>query len=444
MLPPGTKSLAETSQATDMRVPQKWLALARGAWIACALLLLAIFVASIPAYYQLMRTVCTLPNEMPCTSNGLINSSGQLTPANLQALTLLHLSLSTYAAYFVTINVLVYLLYWGVGLLIFWRKSDEKMGLFVSWLLVLSGATGLTYIPIQSPILVQILYYLIQAVQWTALVAFFLTFPTGRFVPRWSWLLILLFSLCSLLFIPQLFTGWAPVLNSPVFIAAILLSFFSVTLGIMVYRYARIFDVMQRQQAKWFVFAVAVNFFLGFGISTVLLEVAPADSPYQLLSATASALFGALVPLSIGIAILRYRLWDIDIIINRTLVYGALTALLALVYAGLVIGLGSLVRLFTGQVSQSPLVIVASTLVIAALFQPLRHRIQAIIDRRFYRRKYNAAKTLEAFSATLRNEVDLSQLREHLLNVVQETMQPAHVSLWLRKSGHERKQDTPL
>ena len=113
-------------------------------------------------------------------------------------------------------------------------------------------------------------------------------------------------------------------------------------------------------------------------------------------------------------------------------------------YAGLVIGLGSLVRLFTGQVSQSPIVIVASTLAIAALFQPLRHRIQAIIDRRFYRRKYDAAKTLEEFSATLRNEVDLSQLREHLLNVVQETMQPAHVSLWLRKSDHERKPDTTL
>jgi hypothetical protein len=125
-------------------------------------------------------------------------------------------------------------------------------------------------------------------------------------------------------------------------------------------------------------------------------------------------------------------------------VYGSLTALLALVYVGLVIGLGALVRLFTGQVSQSPVVIVASTLAIAALFQPLRHRIQAIIDRRFYRRKYDAARTLDAFSATLRNEVDLSQLREHLLNVVQETMQPAHVSLWLRKSDKERKPDAQV
>lgn len=130
---------------------------------------------------------------------------------------------------------------------------------------------------------------------------------------------------------------------------------------------------------------------------------------------------------------LRYRLYDIDVLINRTLVYSSLTVLLVGLYVGLVLALQALVRSLTGSLSQQPLVIVASTLVIAALFQPLRHRIQAFIDRRFYRRKYDAAKTLAAFSATLRNEVDLNQLREHLIAVVEETMQPAHVSLWLHK-----------
>jgi hypothetical protein len=146
-----------------------------------------------------------------------------------------------------------------------------------------------------------------------------------------------------------------------------------------------------------------------------------------------------LIPVSVGIAVLRYRLYDIDVLINRTLVYGTLTVLLALVYFSLVIGLGSLVRLFTGQLSQSPVVIVASTLVIAALFHPLRRRLQAIIDRRFYRRKYDATRILAAFSVTLRNEVDLNQLREELVAVVQETMQPAHVSLWLRKPQQVEK-----
>lgn len=151
----------------------------------------------------------------------------------------------------------------------------------------------------------------------------------------------------------------------------------------------------------------------------------------DLIASTAVNLFILLIPLSIAFAILRSRLWDIDIIINRTLVYGSLTALLALFYFGLIFGLQYLLR---GIISQDNAVaIVVSTLAIAALFQPLRRRIQAIIDRRFYRRKYDAAQIVETFSATLRNEVDLNQLREQLIAVVQDTMQPSHVSLWLHE-----------
>jgi hypothetical protein len=135
---------------------------------------------------------------------------------------------------------------------------------------------------------------------------------------------------------------------------------------------------------------------------------------------------------AVGVAILKYRLYDIDVIINRTLVYGALTAMLAAVYFGGVAATEALFRVLTGQERQPQLAIVISTLVIAALFNPLRRRIQSFIDRRFYRRKYDAAKTLGAFSSKLRDETDLDALNAELVEVVRETMQPAHVSLWLR------------
>jgi hypothetical protein len=167
-----------------------------------------------------------------------------------------------------------------------------------------------------------------------------------------------------------------------------------------------------------------------------------AEAVYQFVSTPVFLVVMLAIPLSIGMAILRSRLWDIDLLINRTLVYGTLTVILALVYFGLVLGLESLVRLVTGSISEQPLILVASTLAIAALFQPLRHRLQAVIDRRFYRRKYDAVRTLEAFSATLRQEVDLEQLRQELLSVVQQTMQPEHVSLWLPPPAQDRKDQT--
>jgi ADP-ribosylglycohydrolase len=138
------------------------------------------------------------------------------------------------------------------------------------------------------------------------------------------------------------------------------------------------------------------------------------------------------LPVFTGIAIVRYMLYDIDLIINRTLVYGSLTGTLALVYSGGVATVQAIFRALTGQQEQPQLAIVVSTLVISALFNPLRHRIQSLIDRRFYRRKYDARKTLEAFSTKLRDETDLEALNNDLVGVVRETMQPAHVSLWLR------------
>jgi hypothetical protein len=186
----------------------------------------------------------------------------------------------------------------------------------------------------------------------------------------------------------------------------------------------------ERQQIKWFAYAAAVllsTFFLGLPLAGVIAAmglgwVAPIPIVIGILA----------LPVAVGVAMLRYRLYDIDVVINRTLVYGSLTLMLALVYFGGVTATQALLRTLTSQEQLPQLVVVASTLVIAALFNPLRRRIQSFIDRRFYRRKYDAAKTLEAFSAKLRNDTDLATLSDDLVGVVRETMQPAHVSLWLR------------
>jgi hypothetical protein len=268
-----------------------------------------------------------------------------------------------------------------------------------------------------------------------------LLFPDGR-MPSWRWLpiavltgigtlgMIVLGALADTLHLneapgyeidnPIGIEGLGYVEDLPVFGVLTGLLFFGIlgAAASVVVRFRRSRGI-ERQQMKWFVYAVApmllipTDGFLPGTISSVALGV---------------VLIG--LPTAIGIAVLRYRLYDIDLLINRTLVYGSLTALLVTVYVGSVVILQAAFRSLTGQGSQ--LTIVASTLAIAALFNPLRRRIQRFVDRRFYRRKYDAAKTLTSFSARLRDETDLAELNEELISVVRETMQPAHVSLWLR------------
>jgi hypothetical protein len=210
----------------------------------------------------------------------------------------------------------------------------------------------------------------------------------------------------------------------------------------------------ERQQIKWFASAAALTlvWMLVFGVIVEELLSAGGGLP-EVTVALSGLLVIPSIPIATGIAILRYRLYDIDLIINRTLVYGALTAMLALIYFGGVATTQAIFRALTGQEQQPQLAIVVSTLVIAALFNPLRRRIQSFIDRRFYRSKYDARKTLEAFSAKLRDETELDALSEDLVGIVRGTMQPAHVSLWLhpdpslkdkkqraavRESGHDK------
>lgn len=195
----------------------------------------------------------------------------------------------------------------------------------------------------------------------------------------------------------------------------------------------------QRQQIKWIAFAGSVVGLL-YLIAMITSFIFPSGAWFQPgsplwldLIAYAALLSFTLVPIAVGVAMLRYRLYDIDIVINRALVYGSLTATLVALYFSGVVTTQAVFRALTGQEQQPQFAVVVSTLAIAALFNPLRRRIQSFIDRRFYRRKYDAARTLEDFGARLRDETDLDSLSEDLVGVVSETMQPEHVSLWLRR-----------
>jgi len=216
----------------------------------------------------------------------------------------------------------------------------------------------------------------------------------------------------------------------------------------LVLRFRRSMGVV-REQIKWIAFAASFMGLLYLGIMGTGLIIHLISAPQTPSDLGSQSLLGALlenvmvlsfagVPVAIGFAVLKYRLYEIDIIINRTLVYGVLTATLLALYFGSVTTTQAIFRALSGQEEQPQLAVVVSTLVIAALFNPLRRRIQGFIDRRFYRKKYDAAKTLGAFSSKLRDETDLDALSDDLVGVVRETMQPAHVSLWLRLDTHSR------
>jgi hypothetical protein len=418
---------------SSARVPGRWLLLARVGWVVLVVLTLAIFFASLPVYLALLQTPCAGP---ACEWQ-------QLTPGQVGALKGMGLSIGAYAAIIVALTLAEVLVCLVVSTLIVLRRSHDRMALLVALMLVTLGPTMSRTALLQSPSPWQVPNECLTFLSQALLVLVFLLFPSGQFVPRWTGFLfvVLLVGQASIFFsVPLLPNTSVSQLGYLVFLveAAILVV-------VQLYRYRRVSSPLERQQTKWVVFGLAVPITViisEFVLYLIFPVLASPGSLYPLAFNVVGTCWPLFFPLSFGFAMLRSRLWDIDVLINRTLVYGALTVSLTLVYVGLVIGLQALLR---GIISQdSGVAIVISTLVIAALFQPLRRRIQRLIDRRFYRSKYDAAKTVAAFSATLRQEVDLDQLREHLLAVVQETMQPAHVSLWLRPPEPSRKRKTWL
>jgi hypothetical protein len=326
------------------------------------------------------------------------------------------------------------LIYIAVGLVILARKSRDGSGLFFALVFVFSGAntSGMDALVRAFPAFAG-LASLWGALSWQLVFLLFYVFPDGRFVPRWTrWLLLGWLGV-------NVFGGVGQPGNFTLIMFPIVLVF--TALGSQVYRYFRYADAVSRQQTKWILFVVLIYvivlpfMMMPFIAPALFLENGAAGIFWAVVWRAVSGVIGTLLPLGVGIAILRYRLWDIDILIRKTVTYALVVALLAIIYFGSVVLLQQLFASVTGQ--RSEVITVLSTLAIAALFVPLRNKVQELVDRRFYRNKYDAQQILQGFARMARDETDLGDLTARLVEVVDETMQPRSVSVWLR-AGENR------
>jgi signal transduction histidine kinase len=407
------------------------LILARAVWIVVAVLAVSFFVAGIPSEFAMFQTIC----QPACTT-------GQLSPAGLHALRDLGLSLDFYAAYAVVLDVVFAAVYGTVAAVIFWRKPADRMALFVSFALLTFGTANF-------PDTINALATEHSAWWWpvaflnflgAASFGFFLyLFPDGRFVPRWTrWVA---FAWIAWQLPKYWFPSWASSdLNSwPGWLAV---TVWAVALGTVVYaqvfRYRRVSNAVQRQQIKWVVFGIsaAVMAFLGIAVTLSAFAPTPTSSSTVATILVGYALVYAamlLIPLSIGVAILRQHLWDIDLIINRTLVYGALTASVILLYVLVVGGLGGLV-----QVRGNLAISLLATGLAAVLFQPLRYRLQRGVNHLMYGERDDPYAVLSRLGSRLESTLAPDAMLPAVAKTVRETLRLPYAEIQLkREDGFE-------
>jgi hypothetical protein len=389
-----------------------------------AALAVCLYAVALPLYVGRLQEPCVGPACL----------LGQLPSQSLAAQARLGVTPAIYSGLYTAFNVFVTAVSFAIAGIIFLRRPGDAAAWTTSLLLVtlpignvialLPGAQHAWRLPVQF----------MGWVTAVDLALAFYTFPDGRFVPGWTRPLALIWAILMALenFVPAIAARMA---QSAFF--GVLGSLFIASLAIaQVVRYRRASNTVQRQQTKWVVVGtvLALGLFLAYNIPSQTIPALRAPgSLYPAARLLVDNGFVLVVAASIGVAILRHRLWDIDLIINRALVYGSLTLALTLVYLGAVVILQGFLGLVTG--AESPLATVAATLLLAALFRPLRARIQSAIDRRFYRRKYDAAHVVAAFGALLRDDeyADLDRASAALVSVVADTFEPRHVWLWLPK-----------
>ena len=419
--------------------PGSWPNVGRAVWGVFALLSLGLTLVGVSPHYD-----------------ELLESADR----NDRVLQDLGMSHDFYASYISALGIATVVAHILIAAAIMWRRPQEWMAQFVAFALVANGTINplsTVHDLAESSAAAQVGVDLAIYIGVVSSIVLLYLFPNGRFVPKWTLPAAVVWAALAL---PAVFVSGASLsfIQWPLPLLLLILAGAAAT-GVFaqIYRYANVSTPEQRQQAKWAVLGLMaavvgpLAYFVPFGEIPSLGDAAVPNLAYQRLGSsifTFSLLFriGALTlltsglllfPLSFTIAVLRYRLWDIGVVVNRTLVYAGVTGSLALIYFLSVVVLQALFRSVTGQ--ENNLVIVVSTLAIAALFVHVRSRVQGLIDRRFYRRKYDAAQTLAAFSDAIRDEVDLERLSSALVVVVEETMQPMHASLWLVDSGRTER-----
>lgn len=399
-------------------------------------------IAYVAAAY--LVTLINIPTYIQKVSTGTIDTlitNGEILVSQIQinqAAEILHMTLSAYAVFSTVLYLIQALGFCVAGVLVLWKSEGDPFRLFTAFIL-LFFPLGYLNIFIEVG---QIGYFFMSlgSLFWPGFLLFLYLFPNGRAVPRWSlWLMVPILALHLLIqgtfiiahyfILPDGTLGKMSTLFAGVQVGLVL------TIIFQVYRYFRSSTPIEKTQTRWFVAGIISWMALSFIGEALASRLDQRGSVF--FTDLVDPILALLIPISIVIAVLRYRLWDIDIIIRKTLVYGTLSAALAFVFFGVVTLLQILFQAITDQ--QSAISIVLSTLAIAALFNPLLKRIQYGIDRRFYRRKYDARVMLETFAKSARNETDLDALTATLHSVVQESIQPSAVSLWLVGSDHRKR-----
>lgn len=413
-----TDTISLEAQAPIKEIPnKKWLYCVRAVWFVLIAVIFVTFLINIPSTYKMLSTVCELPIDQ-------CSSWAQPTPQLLETLTVYNISLQTFAIYHIIFFVAVSLVFWASGILVLRYQSDIWHGLLVSYLLITLGSGGVSFVLLPDsefshlPVFLDTISSVTIFPLYLALSLFFQTFPDGRIYPRWARLGTVLILVNYVVWVAP---GTLNIQNwSSFWVGAWLLMVYGFHVGIQVYRYCYSYTVEQRQQTKWLI--------LGAGISLVttisaswFLDAGIAD----LLEGTITAL-GFYLPITLGvtIAILRYRLWDIDIIINRTLVYGLLTTLLIAIYALIVSGLGLLV-----QDDGNFLISLLGAGVIAVIFQPLRTYIQRAINRWIFGQRDEPLAIMIELGKSLEMILSPEAALQHLVETTAQTLKLPYVAI---------------